>query len=109
MKKIIVSLTLLSCTLMTLPLQAHKEIIIAEQTTNYVVVQQAPPADIVEVQDTKPGPEYSWIKGHWKWENNKWAWHKGGWTLLPHPEAQWVVGYWQKKHHGWIWVEGHWE
>lgn len=79
-----------------------------EETVPYVVVEKEPPKVIEETITTKPGPNYVWATGHWRWEG-KWIWVKGHWVTKPHPEAEWISGHWNKKANYWVWIHGHWE
>lgn len=72
-----------------------------------LIVQETPPAELVEVIPISPGEGYVWSKGSWQW-NDRWVWHKGSWISKPHPGAYWKPGHWCKSHHGWTWREGHW-
>lgn len=100
-------LGLLGLAFFATPLTA-KTVIIAESQP-YVVVQEAPPAEITEVITPSPGPQYVWIKGRWKWEN-RWVWGPGSWSIRPHPNANWRAGYWERHgHHHHAWIEGRWE
>ncbi len=108
MKKIIFLTALVaSSVLMTNPAQA-RVIVYEETAAPYIVAQAAPPAEQVEVMTASPGPNYVWIRGHWKWEGGRWAWDSGHWSSRPHPNALWISGYWQSRHHGWVWIPGHW-
>jgi hypothetical protein len=99
-----------------------------------VVVKQAPahvqvrymPAPIAEDRGAQPGPGWSWLPGHWKWEGRDWAWVHGHWvqhtvpvmpaviveeiTVAPSPMHFWVPGHWvwRLDAGGWIWVKGSW-
>jgi hypothetical protein len=72
-----------------------------------IIAPSAPPAVIVETASPAPGPEWSWIAGHWDWRG-RWVWEHGYWTKRPHPGAVWVGGAWVIRGGGWVWVEGRW-
>jgi hypothetical protein len=59
-----------------------------------VVVQKAPPAEVVEVQTAAPSAEHVWIKGHWHWNGADW---------------QWVRGHWETRRVGYVWIPAHYE
>jgi hypothetical protein len=106
------------------PAAAHKKtvyvveqqpVVVVEQQPVYVtqaapaevIVEEAPPAERVEVITASPGDGYFWIKGHWKWDG-RYIWESGHWELRPRPAAVWIAGHWEKRHH-WHWIPGHWE
>ena len=74
----------------------------------YVMVENEPPADLVEDAGMATKPGYIWIKGNWRWED-RWIWVKGHWEAKPHESAIWIGGMWGKKERHWLWREGHWE
>lgn len=108
MKKQILASILCAITLLTASNAYADKPFVEEETIPFVLAPQAPPSHELEIATPKPGPDFSWIKGHWHW-NNQWTWMKGHWSKLPHPGATWMNGYWVQKPHGWIWVHGHWE
>lgn len=67
------------------------------------------PVDLKEDPGPSPGPDYMWIKGHWRWNDVDWVWVKGRWIKRPSQNAVWIPGYWFRKNHHWIWVEGRWK
>jgi|SRR5215467_16336499 len=73
-----------------------------------VYVRVAPPAPLVEVQTTAPGPEYVWVRGYHRWEGERYAWVAGRYERRPRAGAVWVAGEWRHHRNGWYWVEGHW-
>lgn len=108
MKKYIVLFFSLS-TLYTIHGYSHTNVYInADVGQPAYVVQEAPPAEIVEVATPSPGPDCVWIKGCWTW-NNKWEWKSGYWDRRPHESAVWVGGYWSEHPHGgWVHHHGYW-
>jgi WXXGXW repeat (2 copies) len=38
----------------------------------------------------RPGPNYVWVPGYWRWEGRRYAWIAGTWVLPPRPGAIWV-------------------
>lgn len=89
--------------------QAPPPTIIQVPSTSVIVVQNEPPAKIVEQTDASPGPDYVWVQGDWKWDG-RWVWGKGNWQRKPHEAAVWTPGHWKRHHHhhSWEWIEGHW-
>ncbi len=76
---------------------------------NYMLTNEAPPTKRPEQASQSPGPDHTWIEGHWVW-NNKWHWEEGRWDKKPHTQAAWVQGHWKHKPStGWVWIDGHWE
>jgi len=67
----------------------------------------APPALKVEVKTVKPGPNYVWISGHWKWTGGRYFWVSGHWTKKRVGKS-WVPGHWIKRGGRWAWKPGHW-
>jgi hypothetical protein len=73
-----------------------------------IVVQQAPPPDIVEVRPAAPWAGAVWIPGYWHWNGARHVWVGGhwsagrpGWAWEPH---RWVRG----PGGGWHYAPGHW-
>jgi YXWGXW repeat-containing protein len=62
-----------------------------DQPAPYVVVQEAPPAPIVEVQPVAPEPDYVWIGGYWNWDNQKYSWQAGRYARPPQADVAWVA------------------
>ena len=73
-----------------------------------VYVDRAPPADRVEVITTRPGPDYAWVTGYWRWEGGNYAWQSGHWERAPRAHARWVRGGWHHDRRGWYYSQGHW-
>ena len=48
-----------------------------------VVVHVAPPRVIVEKRSPTPGPNYVWVSGYHRWENNAYAWTPGATPVTP--------------------------
>lgn len=67
----------------------------------------APPPPKNEVKTPKPGPNYVWISGHWKWTGGNYVWVSGHWTRAK-PGKVWVPGHWEKRGNHWVWISGHW-
>ncbi|MEI8125629.1 MAG: hypothetical protein WCG42_07745 [Parachlamydiaceae bacterium] len=74
-----------------------------------IVVNQEPPAPIVEEIGVAPGPDYVCVPGSWEW-NDRWVWKKHVWVARPHPYAVWEPAHWHWSHHhnGYIFEPGHW-
>ena len=73
-----------------------------------VYLRRSPPAMRAEVISARPGPEYAWISGHWRWERDAYVWTPGRWERGPHANATWVQGSWQQSERGWYWTPGEW-
>jgi hypothetical protein len=78
---------------------------VSEKNENH----QGPPQNFEEVVPITPGVDRTWIKGHWKWQENRWVWQRGRVSSLPHENAAWVSGHWIKKGDQWVWVYGYWK
>jgi hypothetical protein len=73
-----------------------------------VYVEQPPPVERIEVVETRPGVEFAWIPGYWRWERREYLWSQGHWERVPRMGAAWVPGRWQHGRRGWYFVPGHW-
>lgn len=69
--------------------------------------RHAPPPPRTEMRSVKPGPNFVWIPGHWKWSHGDWVWIGGHWTKRK-PGKVWVPGHWVKRGGRYHWVPGHW-
>jgi len=67
----------------------------------------APPPLKMEIRVAKPGPNYVWIVGHWKWGRGKYMWVPGHWVKARRGFA-WVPGHWEKRGRHWVWISGRW-
>ncbi len=85
------------------------EAVVSGVPTVTVVVDDRPPAPLVEaIPATPPAPGYVWIGGDWVW-NDRWVWVDGHWAKPPHPHSVWITGDWVKGPHGWYRTEGYWK
>lgn len=75
-----------------------------------VYVRVAPPPARVEAVSPAPGPQYVWVRGHWRWAPREasYRWVPGHWLRLQPGYRTWVPGHWARDRRGWFWVEGHW-
>ncbi|SRR5579883_554401 len=73
-----------------------------------IVVRVAPPHVRVEHRPPRPGPEYVWQPGYYRYDGNRHIWVDGRWEMPPHHGAHWVAHHWVKRNGGWVLVEGHW-
>jgi hypothetical protein len=78
------------------------------QSTNTVVVTQAPPAAQAEVVLAQPGPDYRWIPGYWTWRNERYEWMAGHWEIPPQRDSVWVAPRWESESGGYRFYEGYW-
>ena len=64
---------------------------------------------VVVKKPTKPGKNFIWIEGHWKWNKRRQAyvWIDGKWAKRQGNKS-WVAGHWRKTRGGWTWIPGHW-
>ena len=81
---------------------------VVEETPGELVATVAPPAPYQEtiLIETRPGPNYTWIHGHWSWHGH-WVWEHGHWHVN-RPGNLWVNGHWEARAGRWHWVEGSW-
>jgi len=64
-----------------------------------------PPREVIPV---RPGPNYVWAPGFYRYEGNRYVWVPGRYIVPPRPRMHWVPGHWAHRHGGYVWVEGHW-
>jgi hypothetical protein len=73
-----------------------------------IVVQQAPPAEIVEVRSPVPFAGAVWIPGYWHWNGGSHIWIAGRWSA-PRPGFVWEPHHWARMPNGGYRMEaGHW-
>lgn len=74
-----------------------------------VKVKPVPPRAVIK-KPPKPGPNFIWIEGTWRWDKKtkQYIWVPGHWEKIK-PNAVWVEGHWVKTPQGWKWVPGHWK
>jgi hypothetical protein len=77
------------------------------EMTEGMVVENDPPAPIVEYVPAAPYPDYVWLGGFWGWSGG-WVWHAGRYAPRPYRGAAWVSGGWARGSHGWAWHGGRW-
>jgi hypothetical protein len=73
-----------------------------------ISVRIGPPRPPREVIVARPGPNYVWTPGYYRWSGNRYVWAPGAWVVPPHRHARWVPGYWARRHGGYVWVDGRW-
>jgi len=66
-----------------------------------------PPPLKKEVRSVRPGSNYVWISGHWKWSGSRYIWATGHWAKARKGQA-WVPGHWVRRGNHWVYVKGHW-
>jgi hypothetical protein len=72
-----------------------------------VVVQEAPPPDVVEVRPAQPFAGAVWIPGYWHWNGARHVW-VGGHYSAGRPGWAWEPHRWVRGPHGYRWAPGHW-
>jgi hypothetical protein len=77
-------------------------------TPNEVVVDEDPPAPLIEVQTVAPGPDFVWVGGEWVWGGGRWGWQAGHWDRPIHPGAVWVPGRYAYHNGHHVYVHGGW-
>jgi len=90
---------------------SHTTVVVEEvPSTQVIVVNEAPPAPIVEQVSPSPGNDYALVAGHWEW-NGQWVWKRHAWVLKPYASAYWEPAHWHwsHHHHGYVWEDGHWK
>ena len=71
-------------------------------------VNIAPPRVHVEHRSHRPGPEYVWTPGYYRWDGHAYAWSDGSWQRPPHRHARWVTPRWRRDGRDYVFVEGRW-
>ena len=77
--------------------------------TRTVYIKKAPPVKKTEIKTPKPGNNFVWVEGYWKWnpKRDKYVWNPGFWKKIE-PGKRWQNGHWKRAPKGWIWVKGYW-
>jgi hypothetical protein len=118
------ALTLTACVAPPERVVVKEQIVVAPA---HPAAVRAMPAPIHEDRGQRPGAEWAWLPGHWKWEGRDWAWVHGRWVqqavppmpaiiveqvvVAPSPHHYWVPGHWVWRfdgNGGWYWVKGVW-
>ena len=71
------------------------------------VVQEEPPAPIVEVRPAMPFAGAVWIPGYWRWGGHHHVWVGGHWSA-PRAGWSWEPNHWERTPRGWVHRPGHW-
>ena len=74
-----------------------------------VVLKAAPPPVKVETKPSRPGPDYVWVGGYWRWSGTKYVWQSGRWQRPSASGKVWVAGRYVRRPHGYVYVSGHWD
>lgn len=74
-----------------------------------VVVNVRPPAPKVVVKKARPGANFVYVSGYWKWNprRNRHVWVDGRWVRKK-PNQVYVAGRWKRVPGGYAYVPGHW-
>lgn len=72
-----------------------------------IYVHRGPPPLRHEIIVRRPGPDFEWQAGFWRWDGRDYIWVPGHWEPR-HGRHGWVPGHWAHRHGDWFWVEGHW-
>jgi hypothetical protein len=73
-----------------------------------VFVRFGPPPPPREVIYVRPGPQYVYVPGYYRWTGRKHRWTRGYWAKPPRPHAVYVPGYWAPQRGGYVFVGGYW-
>lgn len=79
-----------------------------EAPPQYVVVQQAPPAIIVERRPVPPTASHIWIDGYWNWDSRRYVWEAGHYAVPPQPGAVWIAARYEADGRGYRYTPGQW-
>jgi hypothetical protein len=74
-----------------------------------IVVHIRPPALRIEHRPARPGPNYVWVGGYHRWDNNAYVWEPGTWQVPPREHAVWVAPRWDHRGDGYVFVAGYWK
>lgn len=66
-----------------------------------------PPASRAETKPPAPGPELSWVEGHYMPVEKEWRWVMGAWAKPATPISVWIPGRYNDKEKKWF--PGYWE
>ena len=66
-----------------------------------------PPPLKQEIRAKRPGPNYVWISGHWKWKGGGWIWVRGHW-VKSRKGKRYVPGHWATRGGRKVWIPGRW-
>jgi hypothetical protein len=80
----------------------------ADQQPEGVVVQQAPPPLIVEVQPPAPSASVVWVGGYWNWDSTRYNWQAGHYSAPPQADVVWVAPRYDPDPHGVRYTPGQW-
>jgi YXWGXW repeat-containing protein len=84
--------------------------ILASCSTSAHTVSHNPPSKTtIVVKSSRPGNNYVWVDGYWKWSNrkHKYVWVNGYWAKKRNGRV-WIPNHYQKKHGTYVYVPGHW-
>ncbi len=73
-----------------------------------IIVKERPPRIVVEKRGKRPGRDYVWLPGYYRWEGNRYIWEKGRWDRPPRAHARWIAPRWEHRRDGYVFIEGHW-
>ncbi|MEO8030159.1 MAG: hypothetical protein ABJC74_06310 [Gemmatimonadota bacterium] len=73
-----------------------------------VYAVREPPPRRTEIIVTRPGPDYVWIGGDWRWNGSEYEWAPGRWAPIEGNRRAYRAGHWAHTRRGWYWVEGRW-
>ena len=88
--------------------QAQPQPLPPQPQPEYVIVQQAPPAVIVEQRSPPPSGEYVWVDGYWLWNGNQYVWHVGYWDRPPRAGFIWIAPTYERHEQGFRITLGQW-
>ena len=80
-----------------------------EPQPQYVIVQQAPPAVIVERRPAPPSGAHIWIDGYWHWDSQRYTWQTGRYEVPPQSNMVWVAPRYERDTKGYRYSPGQWK
>jgi len=84
-----------------------RAVVVEQPVGAEIVVQEAPPAPIVETISVCPGPAFLWVPGAWVWEG-RWVWARGHWARHPRAHAVWVPHRYEYRNGAHVFIRGGW-
>lgn len=75
--------------------ESHTSVYEPKERAEVVVVESAPPRDLVERRERPPFRGAVWIPGYWDWDGAQHSWVAGRWSA-PQPRAVWRRDRWTR-------------
>lgn len=73
-----------------------------------VVITSAPPPLRHEWRGHRPGRDFIWVSGYWRWDGGRHVWVAGHWMRPPQGHRVWVAPRWEHRGGTYVFIEGTW-